>query len=291
MCSMSTTGRWARWRSALSDAFMRTPVNRFKRALTSEKVQAGLWLGLTDSVCIEIAAGAGYDWLLLDGEHAPFDVAKLLVGLQVAAGFAVQPLVRLPEGNPVLIKKVLDLGAQTILVPTVESAAQARRLVSAIRYPPRGFRGVGTGLARAAFWNQRSDYLERADDEICLVVQIETARGLDCLEEILSVEGIDALFIGPADLAASLGHLGKPGHPDVQRAIFAAMQRIRACGKSCGSLVGDPVLARKYVEAGCNFIGVGLDTVLFRGALQRALSEFRNGADNQSSKESSGEGC
>lgn len=270
---------------------MKTPVNRFKQALRSEKVQAGLWLGLTDTVCLEIAAGAGYEWLLLDGEHAPFDVGALLVGLQVIAGFAVQPLVRLPEGDPTLIKKVLDLGAQTIVVPTVESAEQARRLVSAIRYPPRGIRGVGTGLARAAFWNQRSDYFERADDEICLVVQIETERGLDYLEEIVKVEGVDALFVGPADLAASLGHLGEPGHPDVQRAIFDAIQRIRAGGKSCGTLVGDPVLARKYVEAGCNFIGIGLDTVLFRAAVRRALSEFRDDVVDRTGKEASGEGC
>ncbi len=257
---------------------MQTPHNRFKARLSGTEAQIGLWLGLTDPVCIEIAAGAGFDWVCLDGEHSPHDLATLLTGLQTLAAYPVDVLVRLPIGDPTLMKKVLDLGAQTVVVPVVESAAQARALVEAMRYPPRGIRGVGTALARGARWNRATDYFERADAEMCLIVQIETRRGLDNLEDIAAVEGVDGLFIGPADLSASLGHLGHAGHPEVVEAIASAFARIRATGKAAGSLAADEAVARDYLGRGCGFLAVGTDTGLLATATRQLAARFKGDA-------------
>lgn len=255
---------------------MQTPVNGFKAKLARGPTQIGLWLGLTDPVCVEIAAGAGFDWLLLDGEHAPHDIASLLAGLQAMAAYPVQPIVRVPVGDPTAIKRVLDIGAQSVLVPMVESAEQARRLVAAMRYPPQGTRGVGTALARAARWNRFGDYFERANLEMCLIVQIESASGLDHIEEIAAVDGVDALFIGPADLAASLGHLGNPAHPAVRQAIHSAFSRIIATGKACGSLSADAAIARDCLDRGCRFVAVGTDTLLLANATRELALKFKS---------------
>ena len=254
---------------------MRTPVNAFKAALRQDSPQIGLWVGLTDPVCVEIAAGAGFDWLLLDGEHAPHDLRSLLSALQVIAGYPVQPIVRIPVDDPTVIKRVLDIGAQSLLVPMVDTADQARRLVAATRYPPRGMRGIGTSLARAARWNRAGDYLERADAEMCVIAQIETARGLDNIEEIAAVDGIDALFVGPADLAASLGHPGNPGHLSVQQAIQSAFIRAQAAGKPVGSLSADAAVARNYLRLGCRFVALGTDTGLLANATRDLAARFR----------------
>ena len=259
---------------------MHTPVNQFKARLCEGPAQIGLWVALTDPVCIEITAGAGFDWLCLDGEHSPHELHTLLPALQTLAAYPVQPIVRVPVGDAAIIKRVLDIGAQTVVVPMVESADQARRLVEAMRYPPNGVRGVGTALARAARWNRAVDYFARADAEMCLIVQIESARGLERLEEIAAVDGVDAVFIGPSDLSASLGHLGKPTHPAVQQAIHAAFRRTLAAGKPCGSLSADEAIARDYLSRGCRFLAVGSDTGLIANATRQLARKFTTtGAD------------
>ena len=254
---------------------MNTPANPFKAALAGGTSQYGLWLGLTDPTCIEIAAGAGYDWLCLDAEHAPFDPNTLLAGLQVAAAYPTHMMVRVAEGSATALKQVLDLGAQTIVIPMVESADQARAHVAAVRYPPQGLRGIGTAVARAARWNRATDYLARADDEICLVLQVESRAGLESLGAIAAIDGVDAIFIGPADLAASLGHRGTPGHPVVRAAMSDAFAVIRAAGKAAGAISADEALAREYEAEGCNFLALGTDTGLLAAATAAAISRFR----------------
>jgi 4-hydroxy-2-oxoheptanedioate aldolase len=254
---------------------MKTPVNRFKAALRGGPVQYGLWLGLTDPVCIEIAAGAGFDWMCLDAEHAPHGAQSLLAGLQVAAAYPGHLVVRVPVGDVTVIKQVLDLGAQTLVVPMIESVEHARLIVDAARYPPHGLRGIGTAVARAARWSRADDYFERADAEMCVIAQIESARGLENLAAIAAVEGIDGLFIGPADLAASLGHTGNPGHPEVRSAMRRAFTMIRAAGKACGSISPDESVARQYIAEGCNFVAVGIDTTLLAQATSELARRFR----------------
>jgi 4-hydroxy-2-oxoheptanedioate aldolase len=249
--------------------------NTFKAALkTGEHPQIGLWLGLADPVCAEICAGAGFDWLLIDGEHAPNDVRSTLAQLQAVAPYPVHPIVRPVSGDVNLIKQLLDIGAQTLLVPMVETAEQARFLVSAMRYPPAGIRGVGAALARASQWNRVSNYVHEANDQMCLLVQVETRAGLENLDAIAAVEGVDGVFIGPSDLSAALGHLGKPGHPDVQQAIEGAIGRIRASGRAAGILATEELQARRYLSLGCTFVAVGLDANLLGRATQELARKF-----------------
>jgi 4-hydroxy-2-oxoheptanedioate aldolase len=251
--------------------------NTFKAALKSgQRAQVGLWLGLTDPICAEICAGAGFDWLLIDGEHAPNDVRSTLAQLQAVAAYPSHPIVRPVTGDINLIKQLLDIGAQTLLVPMVESAEQARLLVAAMRYPPAGIRGVGAALARAAQWNRVSNYVHEANDQMCLLVQVETRAGLDNLDAIASVDGVDGVFIGPSDLSAALGHLGKPGHPDVQQAIEGAIGRIRKSGRAAGILTTDEVQARHYLSLGCTFVAVGLDGNLLARSTQELAARFAN---------------
>ena len=249
--------------------------NAFKAALLKREPQYGLWLGLADSYSAEICAGAGFDWLLIDGEHAPNDVRSILTQLQAMAAYPVHPIVRPPVGEVRLIKQLLDIGAQSLLIPLVESAEQARLLVSATRYPPVGVRGVGSALARASRWNRVPNYLEAADREICLMVQIETRKGIEHLDEIAAVGGVDGVFVGPADLSAALGHRGNPAHQDVQAAIENAIARIRAAGKAPGILATDEGLARRYMSLGCTFVAVGLDVSLLSRATQDLARKFK----------------
>jgi 4-hydroxy-2-oxoheptanedioate aldolase len=249
--------------------------NPFKAALLKREPQFGLWLGLADSYSAEICAGAGFDWLLIDGEHAPNDLRTILAQLQALASYPVHPVVRPPVGDVHLIKQLLDIGAQSLLIPLVESAEHARLLVSATRYPPAGIRGVGSALARAARWNRTPNYLEAADPEICLLVQIETRKGLEHLDSIAAVDGIDGVFIGPADLSAALGHRGKPNHPEVQAAIENGIARIRAAGKAAGILTGDEALARRYLSLHCTFIALGIDVTLLARAAQDVIRNFK----------------
>lgn len=255
---------------------MDMPINTFKQRLQSGEAQIGLWLGLADPYCAELAANAGFDWLLIDGEHAPNDLRGLLGQLQAVAPYASQPVIRPVIGDTALIKQLLDIGAQTLLVPMVESAEQARELVRAMHYPPHGVRGVGSALARASRWNSIPGYLDKADAQMCLLVQIENLEGLAKLDEIVAVEGVDGVFIGPADLSASMGHRGNPGHPDVQAAIEDAIVRIGKAGKAAGILSADQSLARRYLELGAKFVAVGVDTTVLMRGLQTLASAFKN---------------
>ncbi|WJD72317.1 4-hydroxy-2-oxoheptanedioate aldolase [Pseudomonas asiatica] len=250
---------------------MDMPINTFKQRLRSGEAQIGLWLGLADAYCAELAANAGFDWLLIDGEHAPNDLRGMLAQLQAVAAYPSQAVIRPVIGDTALIKQVLDIGVQTLLVPMVESAEQARQLVKAVHYPPQGVRGVGSALARASRWNTIPGYLDKADEQMCLLVQIENKEGLANLDEIVAVEGVDGVFIGPADLSAALGHRGNPGHPEVQAAIEDAIVRIGQAGKAAGILSADEKLARRYIELGAAFVAVGVDTtVLMRGLMDLA---------------------
>jgi 4-hydroxy-2-oxoheptanedioate aldolase len=250
--------------------------NTFKAALKAgSHPQIGLWLGLADPICAEICAGAGFDWLLIDGEHAPNDVRSILAQLQAVAPHPAHPIVRPVSGDVNLIKQLLDIGAQTLLVPMVESAEQAKLLVAAVRYPPAGIRGVGAALARASQWNRVTNYLHDANDQMCLLVQVETRAGLDHLDAIAAVEGVDGVFIGPSDLSAALGHLGKPGHPDVQKIIEDAIGRIHAYGRAAGILTTDEAQARRYLALGCTFVAVGLDGNLLMRSTQELAAKFR----------------
>jgi 4-hydroxy-2-oxoheptanedioate aldolase len=246
--------------------------NQFKRKLAARVPQFGLWVGLGHAYSAEICAEAGFDWIVLDAEHAPNDVPSLLAQLQAVRASGVHAVLRPPVGHTHLIKQFLDIGAQTLLVPMVESAQQAQELVAAMRYPPQGVRGVASAIVRASRWNGVADYVHRANAQVCLLAQVETRRGLEQLDAILQVEGVDGVFIGPADLSAALGHLGEPGHPDVLRAIEDALTRIAASGKAAGILTTDDELARRYLDLGCTFIAVGSDVALLTGAT-RALAE------------------
>jgi len=254
---------------------MKMPSNTFKQQLIAGQPQTGIWLGLANTYTAEIAATAGFDWLLLDAEHAPNDLSSLLAQLQVLAAYDSHPVVRPPVGDTVLIKRYLDIGVQNLLIPMVETAEQAAELVAATRYPPRGTRGVGHVLARASRWGQAEDYLSRADDEICLMVQVESPQALANLDAIAALEGVDGVFIGPADLSASMGHLGNASHPEVTTAINDAIARIRAAGKVAGIVTVDEQAARGYIAAGCTFVGVGIDTLLYANALRDLAARFR----------------
>jgi 4-hydroxy-2-oxoheptanedioate aldolase len=245
---------------------MDLPRNRFKAALREGRPQLGLWVSLVDNLAAEAVAGAGFDWLLLDTEHSPGPEQSVLAQLQAVAPYPVTPIVRPVANDVALIKRFLDIGVQTLLIPSVQSAAEAEAAVAAMRYPPRGVRGVST-LTRASGYGRVADYLARAEDELCLLVQIETRAGLDALEAIAAVDGVDGLFVGPSDLAASLGHLGDPGHPEVIAAVEDAIARIRAAGRPAGFLGLDPAWNRRCIELGTSFTAVGIDlAVLARGA-------------------------
>lgn len=260
---------------------MDMPRNTFKHALRERRAQIGLWVGLADAYAAELLAGTGFDWLLIDGEHAPNDVRSVLAQLQAVAPYPVHPIVRPPVGDVALIKQFLDTGVQTLLVPMIETAEQAALMVAATRYPPGGVRGVGSALARSSRWNQIEGYLQRADDEMCVLVQIESATGLRNLDEIAQVAGVDGVFFGPADLSASLGYLGQPGHPEVQQAITHGMARVLAAGKAPGILTADAQLARRYLDAGALFVAVGVDTTLLTGAARRLAASFKPQAGGQ----------
>ncbi|MBH2862992.1 4-hydroxy-2-oxoheptanedioate aldolase [Serratia marcescens] len=251
--------------------------NHFKRALQEKRPQIGLWLGLCSSYSAELLAGAGFDWLLIDGEHAPNNVQTVLGQLQAVAPYPSQPVVRPPWNDAVIIKQLLDVGAQTLLIPMIQNAEQARDAVRATRYPPHGVRGVGSALARASRGNRVPDYLQQADEQMCVLVQIETREAVKNLDAILQVEGVDGVFIGPADLSADMGFAGNPQHPEVQRTIDDAIARIRAAGKAPGILMANKALAQRYLEAGALFVAVGVDTTLLARAAEALADEFKRG--------------
>jgi 4-hydroxy-2-oxoheptanedioate aldolase len=255
---------------------MELPVNRFKRAILAGRAQIGLWVALGNTYCAELAAAAGFDWLLVDAEHGPNDVLTVLGQLQAIAPYPSQAVVRPPAGDPVLIKRYLDIGAQSLLIPMVDSAEHARELVASTRYAPQGFRGMAT-MTRAARWTRVSDYIERAHEEICLIPQIETVKGLENLEAIATTDGVDAVFVGPADLSASMGYAGQASHPAVVAEVERAIRRIQAAGKPAGILSQDETVARQYLAMGCRFVAVGVDAVIFAKTLDALRHRFLGG--------------
>ena len=260
---------------------MDLPVNQFKKRLLAGEVQFGLWLGLPDPTCAEIVAGTGFDWLLIDGEHAPFDLKTKIEVLRAVEPYPASAIVRPVVGDTNLIKQLLDIGAQTLLVPMVDTAEQAEQLVKAVRYPPDGIRGLGSSLARAARWNQVPGYLKKANDEICLIVQVETVKALENLDEIVAVEGVDAVFIGPSDLSASMGYIGDAGNPAVVEAIESAIAKITGAGKAAGLLSMDPALSEHYIEKGATFVGVGVDTLLLGNGAKQLIGRFKGGVEEE----------
>src|SRR3954463_8030891 len=245
---------------------MDLPKNQFKSALKSARPQIGLWSSLSSSYTVEVIAGAGFDWILLDSEHSPADLENLLGQLQAAAPDPSHPVVRVPWNDMVTMKRILDVGAQSLLIPYVSTAEEARAAVAHTRYPPAGVRGVA-GTTRATRFGRIKDYARRAHEEICVLVQVETQGALDNIESICAVEGVDGVFVGPADLHASMGYVGEIANPKVKPLIDDAIGRIRKCGKAPGILTPNEADARHWLECGALFVAVGADVgILARGA-------------------------
>ncbi len=245
---------------------MELPQNSFKRALNAGKRQIGLWSSLASHYSVEVIAGAGFDWILLDTEHSPNDLESVLAQLQAAAAYPTTPIVRVPWNDMVAIKRYLDIGVQSILVPYVSSAEEAKNAVAYTRYPPQGLRGVA-GTTRATRFGRIKDYAKRAHEEICVLVQVETQEAIGNIESICAVEGVDGVFIGPADLHASLGLPGETANPEVKPLIDEAIKLIRGCGKAPGILTAVEADARHWIQCGALFVAVGADVgILARGA-------------------------
>lgn len=255
---------------------MPPPHNRFKSAIIAGRPQIGLWMGMANPYTAEICAGAGFDWLVIDGEHGPNTIPLIAAQLQALAASGVSAVVRAPVGETWIIKQILDVGAQTIIVPMVETSGEAEALVKAANYPPRGIRGVGSAMARASAFNRIPDYLATANAEVCLIVQLESAAALKNLEAIAAVDGVDGVFIGPSDLAADMGFLGAPGRPEVQAAVEDGIARIIKAGKPAGILTADQALARRYLELGATFVAVGTDVTVFSSATSKLAQSFAN---------------
>lgn len=251
--------------------------NYFKKRLKTQQ-QIGLWVGLADAYGTEIAANAGYDWLLIDGEHAPSDLRTTLAQLQSIAAYPSQAVVRPPIGSVQLIKQLLDIGAQTLLIPMIETVEQAELMVKAVRYPPYGVRGVGAALARATRWNSIPNYYATAHENICLLIQIESVVGLANLDAILKVDGIDGIFIGAVDLSATMGYEGNPNHPEVQKAVIDAIKRIRVAGKAAGILSTMHDVTQQYLDLGTEFVAVGVDTSVLMNSLRDLLARYKTDA-------------
>lgn len=255
---------------------MNLPENRFKRALRDGRQQLGLWCSLPGSYAAEAVAGSGYDWLLFDTEHSPGDPLTVLGQLQAVAPYDVSAVVRPASNDPVLIKRFLDLGAQSLLIPYVQNADEARAAVAAIRYPPTGIRGV-SGLTRATRFGRIGNYGKSAADELCLLVQVETREALEEIEAIAAVDGVDGIFIGPADLAASFGHVGNPGHADVVTAVEDAILRIRSTGKPAGILTPDTTFAKRCIDIGTHFTAVAIDVGILARGTEAVSRQFKQG--------------
>jgi 4-hydroxy-2-oxoheptanedioate aldolase len=270
---------------------MQTPPNTFKLALKNRQPQIGLWLGLANAYTAEICAGAGFDWLLIDGEHSPNDLQNLLAQLQAIAAYpGTHAIARVPVGDTALIKQYLDLGVQTLLVPMVDTPEQAAQLVSACRYPQDDGQGGVRGMAggRASRWGRYPNYTKEANAQVSLLVQVETRTALANLDAIAATPGVDGVFIGPADLSASLGHVGNPGHPEVQAAIEDAIARILKAGKAPGILTADEALARRYLALGAVFVAVGLDTGILARQTSALAAKFKHPAAPAAATDSRG---
>jgi len=255
---------------------MELPINTFKQQLSEKKPQIGLWLAWANPLSTEAIAGCGFDWLLIDGEHATNTLTSTLAQLQAVAPYPVHPVARLVQGDAGLIKQYLDIGVQTLLVPMVESAEQARHLVRATRYPPDGFRGVA-GATRATRWGQVTNWIHSANAQVCLLVQVETVAGLAELEAIATTDGVDGVFFGPADLSASMGYPGQLEHQKVKDTILEGIRVVRQANKAPGILTANRALAKEYLDAGCLFVAVGVDTLLLMSAASELAKTFGRG--------------
>ena len=248
--------------------------NAFKAALAANKLQIGLWSSLCNNIAAEIISDSGFDWILLDTEHSPNEIPDLVEQLQALRGGTATPIVRPAWNDAVLAKRALDIGAQTLLFPYVQNVEEAKRAVASTRYPPQGIRGVSVA-ARASRYGRTPGYLGKANAEICVLVQVETREAMTQLEAIAGVEGVDGVFIGPSDLAASLGHLGNPAHPDVQAAIHDAVTRLKKVGKPAGILTGNDEEIRRYIEWGYLFVAVGSDVGLLAKSADTLAKKFK----------------
>lgn len=255
-----------------------TPTFREALAAASRPL-AGIWVCSGSPLVAEICAGSGMDWTLIDMEHSPNGLESVLAQLQAVAAYPITPVVRVPIGDAVTIKQVLDLGAQNLLVPMISSAAAAQKIVEAVHYPPRGRRGVGSALARSARWNRVEDYLTDAADHVSLFVQVETSEGVANAAEIAAVDGVDGVFVGPSDLAASMGLLGQQSHPDVEAAVLRTFEAVRGAGKPVGVNAFDPAVADRYLAAGASFVLVGADVALLARGSEALAARFIPASD------------
>lgn len=257
---------------------MPAPHNPFKAALKNGETVIGCWLSLGDPLSTEIAGTAGFDWLLIDSEHTPYDISRIRMQLMALESSPSHAAVRVPVGETWIIKQVLDAGAQTVLVPMVETAAQAAQLVHDVRYPPTGGRGVGYSGARCSRFGTITDYGQTADDQICLLIQVENRAGIANLDEILAVDGIDGVFIGPADLSADMGYMGQLTHPEVQATIKGALARIEAAGKAPGILATTPEFTQDCLDWGGRFVATGLDLLILAKSLRTLATTWKTKA-------------
>lgn len=263
----------------------KTPANRFKQRLAAGEQQIGLWSVLADGYIAELLAGCGYDWLLIDAEHGPNDLRSVLDQLRgIAAAASLlggraselsQPVVRLPHGDPALIKQYLEIGAQNLLIPMVDTPEQAAGLVRAVRYPPHGARGMGSGIGRSSRWGRLTDYVRASADSICLVVQIETRRAIENIEAIAATGGVDGVFFGAADLAADLGFPEQRSHPQVVQAIQRGIEAVHRVGTPAGIMLTDVPQLHEWLRQGISFAGVGVDSSLLIRAADDLLAQFR----------------
>ena len=249
--------------------------NAFKAALAAGKLQIGLWSSLCSNIAADILSDCGFDWILLDTEHSPNEIPDLVGQLQAIRGGTATPIIRPAWNDAVLAKRALDIGAQTLLFPYVQNVEEAKRAVASTRYPPHGVRGVSVA-ARASRYGRTPGYLGKANSEICVLVQVETREAMNELEAIARVDGIDGVFIGPSDLAASLGHLGNPAHTDVQATIHDAVKRLKAVGKPAGILTSNEDEARRYIEWGYLFVAVGADVGLLARNADALAKKFKS---------------
>ena len=248
--------------------------NAFKHAIAAGKLQIGLWSSLCSNIVADIIGDSGFDWILLDTEHSPNEIPDLVEQLQAVRGGTATPIIRPAWNDAVLAKRALDIGAQTLLFPYVQNGEEAKRAVASTRYPPQGIRGVSVA-ARASRYGRTPGYLGKANAEICVLVQVETREAMKELEAIAGVDGVDGVFIGPSDLAASLGHLGNPAHPDVQEAIHDAVKRLKKVGKPAGILTGNEEEIRRYIEWGYLFVAVGSDVGLLAKSADTLAKKFK----------------
>ncbi len=257
--------------------------NHFRTAIKAGKQQYGIWNGIPHSYSAEILAGAGFDWVLIDAEHGPFDINQIVIQLQAMSRYPVTPIVRIANADAVYMKTLMDAGVQSFIIPMIESAEIAEQMAQALRYPPEGIRGVGTALARAAQWNRVNNYFSLANDQMCLITQVESIKGVAALDQILAVDNVDVVFMGPADLAGTMGHLGQPGHPEVKAVVMDCIKKISAAGKVPGVLTSSKELIQEYKAQGAKMIGVGLDTIILAKATKELAEHYKPELKNNQS--------